>query len=120
LFEDARPMVALFFALVIFLLFELFIILFTESKGESLSSRQSINILLGFKVGKIFLSLLIVAVYAAVVKVELIRFVGVFLGIYLIYLLFDTLYLLNREKSLKTKQFKLKEIENLNNYYKDK
>ena len=120
IFEDVRSMVGITCALVLFFLCELFVILFTESKAETINSRQSVNLFLGFKAGKIILSLLFTAVYAIIVKVELMRFIGVFVALYFIYLLFDTLYLATREKSLKTKkkQYELKEIEKLSNYYK--
>ncbi|MCL1932512.1 MAG: hypothetical protein FWF53_01670 [Candidatus Azobacteroides sp.] len=118
IFEDVRSMVGITFALVLFFLYELFVILFTETKGETVSPRQSVNLFLGFKAGKIILSLLFLAVYAIIVKVEIKRFIGIFLVLYLIYLLFDTVYLASREKSLKTKQYKNKEIEKLSNYYK--
>ena len=119
-FEDSRAMVGIAFSMTIFFFYELFVIMFTESKTETLNSRQSVNLFLGFKAGKIFLSLIIIAIYASVVKVELKPFVGVFITLYFIYLLFDTLYLLKREKSYKKKQYKNKEIEKLSNYYKDK
>lgn len=118
IFEDARSMVGIAFALVLFFLYELFVILFTESKSQTISPRQSVNLFLGFKAGKIILSLLFLAVYAILVKAELKRFIGVFLVLYFIYLLFDTVYLTRREKNLKTKQYKNKEIEKLSNYYK--
>ena len=111
-------MVGVIFALALFFLYELFVILFAEYKSEIISPRQSINLFLGFKVGKIILSLLFIAFYAIIVKVEIKQFILVFLALYLIYLLFDTVYLTSREKSLKTKQYKDKEIEKLSNYYK--
>ena len=120
IFEDSRPMIGIALSMTIFLFYELFVIMFTESKGETLNSRQSVNLFLGFKAGKIVLSLFIIAVYAIVVKIELKPFVGVFVALYFIYLLFDTLYLFNREKSFKKKQYKNKEIERLSNYYKNK
>ena len=113
IFEDIRSIIGITFALVLFFLFELFVILFTESKSETINSRQSVNLFLGFKAGKIILSLLFLAIYAIIVKVEFTRFIGVFLVLYFIYLLFDTIYLVTREKSLKTKQYKNKEIEKL-------
>jgi len=118
-FEDIRSMMGITFALVMFFLYELFVILFTESKGETISPRQSINLFLGLKVGKTILSLLFVIVYAIIVKVELKRFIGVFIALYVIYLLFDTVYWLRRERSLtKTRRYNNKEIEKLSNYYK--
>jgi len=118
IFKDVRSMVGVIFALALFFLYELFVILFAEYKSEIISPRQSINLFLGFKVGKIILSLLFIAFYAIIVKVEIKQFILVFLALYLIYLLFDTVYLTSREKSLKTKQYKDKEIEKLSNYYK--
>jgi len=116
-FEDTPPMLWMVVVLVMFFLYELFVILFTEIKIKNISPRQSINIFLGFKAGKIVLSLLFIAIYAIVFKVELKRFIMIFLILYFIYLLFDTVYLASREKDNKRK-YKLKEIEKLSNYYK--
>jgi len=128
IFEKGRSMGGISIAMAMFFLYEMLVILFMESKGDTLNPRQSINLFLGFKAGKIILSLLFIAVYVIFVKVELLRFTGVFIALYLIYLLFDTLYWIRREKSLKAKQYKekglnikkykLKEIEKLSNYYK--
>ena len=108
IFEETSSMMGITFVLILFFLYELFVILFTEKKYESLNARQYINLFLGFKAGKIILSLLFIAVYAIVIKVELIRFMGVFLILYFIYLLFDTVYLVNREKNRKAKANQLK------------
>ena len=116
-FEDTPPMLWMVVVLVMFFLYELFVILFTEIKIKNISPRQSINIFLGFKAGKIVLSLLFIAIYAIVFKVELKRFIMIFLILYFIYLLFDTVYLASREKDNKRK-YKLEEIEKLSNYYK--
>ena len=118
IFEDARSILGITFALILFFLYELFVILFTENKYKDISPRQSVNLFLGFKAGKIILSLLFIVIYAVIVKVEFMRFLLVFVILYLIYLLFDTIYLVSREKSLKKKQYKLKEIEKVSNYYK--
>ena len=112
IFEDTRPMTGTVVAIAMFFAYELFVILLAESKSKTISSWQSINLFLGFKAGRMLLSLLFIAIYAIVVKVELKRFIMVFLVLYFIYLLFDTLYLISREKSLKAKQYKSKEIEN--------
>jgi len=117
-FEYGSSIGGIAIAIVMFFIVELFIILYIEKKSKTINSRQTINLFLGIKAGKIILSLLFIVIYAIFVKVELKRFIGVFLVLYLVYLLFDTVYLLSREKSLKTKQFKNKEIEKLNNYYK--
>jgi len=117
-FEDARSMGGIALAMAMFFLYELFVILFTEAKYKTISPRQSINLFLGFKAGKIILSLLFIVIYVSLVKVERMRFIMVFIALYLIYLLFDTIYLVTREKSIKKKQYKLKEIEKVSNYYK--
>ena len=103
--------------IALFFLYELFVILFTEKISKAINSRQSVNLFLAFKAGKIILSLLFIAIYAAIVKVELRRFILVFIILYFIYLLFDTVYLVSREKKNK-KEYHLKEIEKLSNRYK--
>jgi L-asparagine transporter-like permease len=80
-----------------------------ETKNKTVSPRQSINIFMGLKVGKILLSIFFVMVYAFTVKTEMKHFVLVFLALYLIYLLFDTLYLISREKEAKKKKLLTKE-----------
>jgi hypothetical protein len=85
-------------AFAFFFLLELMVILLMDKKKKSISPRQSINLFLGLKVGKMILSLLFVAIYAMAVKIELKRFALVFAALYLIYLLFDTVYLMKKEK----------------------
>lgn len=106
IFGDIRPLMGIAFAMALFLLYETFVIVFTEKKSETITPRQSINLFLGLKVGKIILSLLFIAVYAITVKVELKQFILIFVILYIIYLLFDTIYLANREKELKIKKLK--------------
>jgi len=103
IFKDVRSVVGITFALILFFLCELFVILYTERKIGFLSARQSINLFLGYKAGKMFLAFLFLAVYVAIVRVEQRRFIMIFLIFYLIYLLFDTIYLASREKSLRIK-----------------
>jgi len=116
--NNVQAMKGISYALLMFFIYELFVIVFTETKYTTLTPRQSINLFLGFKVGKIILSLFFIVIYAVVVRVEFMRFLFVFVVLYMIYLLFDTIYLISREKSMKKKQYKLKEIEKLSNYYK--
>jgi len=118
IFEYGRSMGGITLAMAMFFLYELFVILFTEAKYKTISPRQSINLFLGFKAGKIILSILFIIIYVSFVKVERMRFIMVFIALYLIYLLFDTIYLVMREKNMKKKQYKLKEIEKVSNYYK--
>jgi len=108
--KQGSSIIGIAIALAMFFFYALFVILFTENKTKNISSRQTVNLFLGFKVGKILLSLLFLTIYSITVKAELKHFIGVFLILYFIFLLFETVYLLNREKSLKTIQYQNKEI----------
>jgi len=95
---------------VIFLfLCELANILITDRKRNTISPQQSVNLLMGLKVGKILLSLCFLLIYWMTVKTEMKRFLLVFFTLYLIYLVFDTLYLINWEKEAKKKKLLTKE-----------
>jgi len=111
-------MVWIVIAMAMFFLYELVVILFTEAKYKTITPRQSVNLFIASKAGKIILSLLFIAIYLSIVKVERMRFFMVFAALYFIYLLFDTIYLVNRAKSIEKEQYKLKEIEKVSNYYK--
>ena len=100
-FEYGRSMGGIAIAMAMFFVYELFVILFTEAKYKTVTPRQSVNLFLAFKAGKIILSLLFIAIYTIIVKVELMRFIMVFVALYFIYLLFDTIYLVTREKNVK-------------------
>jgi hypothetical protein len=102
LFASAEPYIWAEIAFVFFFLYETAVIWIIESKRKILSPRQSINLFLGLKVGKIILSLVFATIYAIVVKIELKRFILVFVAFYLAYLLFDTVYLANGEKKVKS------------------
>ena len=81
--------------------FEILVVLFIESKSKTQTPRQSVNVLLGVKVGKTLLTLLFFLIYVFAVHVELERFIIVFLILYFIYLFSNTIYLTRREKRLK-------------------
>jgi hypothetical protein len=100
-FTELLPIKGTGMAIVVFTLVELFSLWLLESKNGKQAPRQSVNILLGLKVGKMMIALLFIAVYAIAVRVELKRFIIVFMGLYFIYLIFNTLYLTHREKRLK-------------------
>jgi L-asparagine transporter-like permease len=89
-------------ACLFFCIYEWIAITIIETKRKTVSPRQSINLFMGLKIGKIVLSLFFVMVYALTVKTELTRFVVVFVILYLIFLVFDTVYLAGREKSMKS------------------
>jgi drug/metabolite transporter (DMT)-like permease len=101
IFQDKRSIIGVIAAMVMFLFFGLFFIIYTDKKSKTINSRQSVNLVLGFKVGKIVLSLIFIVIYAIFVKIELKRFLVVFLVLYFIYMFFDTSYLMNREKGIK-------------------
>jgi hypothetical protein len=97
-FTNSRPLVGISTALVFFFLYEIAVILITKKKSRTITPRQSVNLFLGLKAGKMLLSLIFVTVYALAVKIEVKRFVLVFIAVYFIYLLFDTFYLARNEK----------------------
>ncbi|MDR0413774.1 MAG: hypothetical protein LBH61_08250 [Dysgonamonadaceae bacterium] len=99
-FTDSRPYTGAGVAIAFFFFYEIAVILLTQKK--TVTPRQSVNLFLGLKAGKIVLSLVFVTLYALVVKVEVKRFVLVFVLLYFIYLLFDTIYLTKNEKKEKT------------------
>ena len=101
LLNNTTLFVGLCSANALFLLYEIAAIGIIEKKRKTVSDKQIVNVYLLFKVGRILLTLIGVAVYAFTAKVELKRFILFFILIYFIYLLFDTLYLTNREKNLK-------------------
>jgi hypothetical protein len=82
-------------------IYEWITIKIVEAKNKTVSPRQSINLFMGLKVGKILLSVFFIMIYSLSVKVEMMRFVMVFMGLYLIFLVFDTIYLVSREKEAK-------------------
>jgi hypothetical protein len=102
------PFVWMGIAIALLFLYELMVILITGKKSDVFTPRQSVNLFLGLKVGKIVLALLFVAVYAIAVKIELKRFVLVFVGLYFIYLLFDTIYLTRRERKFGNQKLEIK------------
>jgi hypothetical protein len=98
LFKDIRPFVWTMVAVAFFFLYEIMVIFLTEKKRKTITPAQSINLFLGLKLGKIILSLFCISIYAFAVKIELKRYVLVFVLLYFIYLLFDTLFLTSRER----------------------
>ncbi|MDL2241399.1 hypothetical protein LJB91_00635 [Bacteroidales bacterium OttesenSCG-928-L03] len=103
--EDALA-IGICCAIAFFFVYELCTVIVLENKRSKLSAKQMVNLYLGLKVGKILLSLILVTIYAVVAKLELKRFVLVFVALYLVYLLFDTLYLTRREKEMKDNERK--------------
>lgn len=101
IFNDVRPYVWAEIAVAVFFLYEIMVIFFTGKKNQTLTPAQSVNLLIGLKVGKMLLLLLFILIYFIAVKIELKRFVTTLVSLYLIYLLFDTVYLLANEKKKK-------------------
>ncbi|GHT26442.1 hypothetical protein FACS189432_00880 [Bacteroidia bacterium] len=101
LFTDVKPFVWTEIALAFLFLSEAMTIWVIDAKRKTLKPGQSINLFLGLKVGKIILALLFISIYAFAIKIEVKRFVLVFVAIYFVYLLFDTLFLVAGEKHKK-------------------
>ena len=106
IFENIHPVLGIAAAMTMFFLFEIFVMFIIEKKSKILTSRKLVNLFFGLKAGKIVLSLVFMAVYAFTVKIEFKPFLGAFIVLYFIFLLFDTFYLLGREKGFKKKQVK--------------
>jgi FlaA1/EpsC-like NDP-sugar epimerase len=80
-------------------LYEIAAVFIVNKKYKSVSPRQSINLFMGLKVGKILLSVFFVMLYAFMVKMEMRRVIIIFVTLYLIFLAFDTIYLVCCEKN---------------------
>lgn len=88
-------------ACLFFCIYEWIAIKIVETKSKTVSPRQSINLFMGLKIGKILLSVFFVMIYVFIVKMEVMRFAVIFVALYLIFLVFDTVYLVCREKEEK-------------------
>lgn len=100
-FSEDSLSIGLSLSPLFFFLYELVVILVTEKKRKTATPNQLVNLYMGMKVGRMLLSLVYVLIYYLVAGVQLRRFVLVFVVVYLIYLLFDTLYLTKGEKKTK-------------------
>jgi hypothetical protein len=85
----------------VFYLYELLTVFVITRKRKEASAKQLVNIYLGLKAGRLIISLIFAATYVMNIKVEIKRFMLVFVLIYLVYLLCDTLYMANTEKKYK-------------------
>ncbi|MDR0686554.1 MAG: hypothetical protein LBF79_03765 [Dysgonamonadaceae bacterium] len=88
-------------ACLFFCVYEWMAIRVVEAKSKTVSDRRLINMLMGLKAGKILSSIFFVVFYVFAVKTEVMRFVAVFAVLYIIFLAFDTVYLVFREKGAK-------------------
>jgi uncharacterized membrane protein len=98
MFTNAEPYRWCLAGIVLLALYEFAVVFVVHKKYKSVSPRQSINLLMGLKIGKILLSAFFIMIYVSAVKLEIKRFVLVFLVIYLCFLVFDTLFIINCEK----------------------
>jgi hypothetical protein len=103
IFQGAEPFVGVMVGLTLLVLYEVAVVLLTGKEKSTVLPTRSVQLFMALKVAKILLSLLFILVYAVAVKVELARFMVVFGALYIIYLLFDTAYLLEKEKMEKEK-----------------
>jgi hypothetical protein len=102
IFDELLPIKGIVAAIGMFTILEMLSVWFLESRSRKQNPRQSVNILLGLKVGKMLLALLFILIYALAGQVEIRRFTVAFLVLYLIYLFSNTTYLSLREKGLKS------------------
>ena len=105
LFENPLLIIWSEIGVALLFLYETIVIVLTDKKMKVLTGKQSVNFFLGLKVGKIILSLIFIGIFVIAVRIEVKRFVLVFVSLYLLYLLFDTIYLACMEKDSK-KQLK--------------
>jgi hypothetical protein len=95
-FADVQPFAATGAAIAFFFLYEALVLQAAGRKSKAPAPRRSLGLFMALKGGKILLSLVWVAVYAAAAGVEVKRFTLAFAALYFIYLLFDTLYLMKK------------------------
>lgn len=85
-------------SLLFFFAIELTTILIIFKPDKNANTHQSVNIFMGLKAGKILLSLCFITIYLLVIKIETKRFLTVFIILYLIFLILETVFLLKRQK----------------------
>jgi hypothetical protein len=96
--------VALLSGIFLFAFYEYVFVFVINKYSASDNPRQLINVYLAAKVGRILFALLYVTSYVLIVKQEIKLFVLVFVLIYFVYLLFDTLLLSSWEKNKMKKE----------------
>ena len=99
---------ALYIGFVLLSVYEVVVVIIVNKYANQDNPRKLVNAYLATKVGRIFLALVYAMGYVLIVKEEIKTFVLVFVLIYFIFLLFDTLLLTSWEKNIK----KEKEREN--------
>jgi L-asparagine transporter-like permease len=98
IFTGITPKLCLFGSILLLGMYEFALISFIN-KRKSATNVQLANIYLAFITGIFVLALIILAVYGFAIKTESKNFALLFLFIFVIYLIFSTLYLKNREKN---------------------
>jgi hypothetical protein len=98
-FTDKRPLIGSGAAIAFFFLYEIVVMRMMNPKSPAITTPgRFLNLFMGLKAVKILLSLVWITLYAVAIKVETKRFALVFAALYLIYLLFETLYLTRNRK----------------------
>ncbi|MCL2596779.1 MAG: hypothetical protein FWD66_03790 [Paludibacter sp.] len=85
-------------SLLLFFVVELVIILLIFKPDQNVRPAQTVNTFMGIKVGKILLSICFIAIYILAIKTEIERFLTIFIILYFIYLILETIFLLKRQK----------------------
>jgi len=85
-------------SLLLFFVIELVMILIIFKPDTKNRPSQSVTIFMGLKVGKMLLSICFITIYILSIKIENKRFLTVFILLYLIYLILETIFLMKRQK----------------------
>lgn len=93
--------------LFFFLIFETAIVVYVESYRKKATARQLSNAYMLTKVIKVFTALILVGVYAAVVKEGMKSFVLIFMLLYILFLVVETHLFTRIEKHLKKEKEKV-------------
>lgn len=93
--------------LFFFLIFETAIVIYAESQSKKATARQLSNAYMLTKVVKVFAALILVGIYAGIVKEGIKSFVLIFMLLYILFLAIETHLFTRIEKHLKKEKEKI-------------
>lgn len=102
-FANESLFIGLSIGILLLTIYECVVVFIVKKAQNSDNPRKLVNTYLATKVGRVFLALLYAVIYVLAVNQEVKRFVLVFVLLYFVFLLFDTLLLTSWEKNLKKK-----------------
>ena len=103
LFTSNEPWVWLTGLFLFLLAYGLSTVFIVRKKKKTAGPQQLVSLYMALKVVRLLIFIGVILVYMLAVKIETKRFVLVAVALYVLYLLFDTLYLTYSEKRLKKK-----------------